>query len=64
MKLEAEGAEYEVLLGLGEIKPKKIAIDVSAERLNSDPILLVSLHLKNLGYSILKRGTVLFALLN
>ncbi len=60
LKLEAEGFEVEVLAGLGSIKPRKIAIDVSPERNGESPapqiISLLSPH-----YQLRQRRNVLFA---
>lgn len=60
LKLEAEGFEVEVLAGLGSIKPRKIAIDVSPERDGESPAPTIIKQLSS-QYQIRQRGNVLFA---
>ncbi len=61
LKLEAEGFEVEVFNGLGALRPKQIAIDVSPERGGSSPVAYFRETLANLGYEVRVRGNVLFA---
>jgi len=64
LKLEAEGVEQEVFEGLGDILPKKIAIDISPERNNESPFVFFRDNLLKNGYDIKRRKNVLFAKLN
>ncbi|WP_168171522.1 FkbM family methyltransferase [Lacimicrobium sp. SS2-24] len=61
LKLEAEGFEPEIITGLGELRPKKLAIDVSPERNNESPANEIIKVLVNHGYECKQRGHVLFA---
>lgn len=61
VKVEAEGVELEVLLGLGEMRPVKIAVDVSAERDGTSPATQITSLLAGWGYETRQRGNVLFA---
>ena len=61
LKLEAEGVELEILDGLGNIRPKKIAVDISPEREGCSPKLHFISRLSSLGYQVKVRGNVLFA---
>ena len=61
VKLEAEGVEIEVFEGLGELKPRKFAIDVSPERNGESPGPELTVRLEELGYNTHQRGHVLFA---
>jgi len=61
LKIEAEGVEIEVFEGLGNFRPKKIAIDVSPERNGKSPVDFFIKKLPKLGYLIKLRGNVLFA---
>ncbi|MFL1406153.1 FkbM family methyltransferase [Marinobacter sp. M1N3S26] len=61
LKLEAEGFEPEIIYGLGEFRPKKLAIDVSPERNNESPAHEIAEVLGRSGYECRQRGQVLFA---
>jgi FkbM family methyltransferase len=61
VKIEAEGVELEVFDGLGEIRPRKFAIDVSPERNGESPADEFRLRLEARGYSVRQRGHVMFA---
>lgn len=62
VKVEAEGAEPEVIEGLGSLRPRKIAIDVSPERDGLSPADEIAAVLRGRGYALALRGHVLFAL--
>ncbi len=61
VKIEAEGVEVEVFDGLGEVRPRKLAIDVSPERNGESPAPELMSRLQPLGYTLHRRGNVLFA---
>jgi FkbM family methyltransferase len=61
LKLEAEGVEPEILDGLGDIKPRKLAIDISPERGGVSPLEHFRRVLPPLGYKLKTRRNVLFA---
>jgi FkbM family methyltransferase len=61
VKIEAEGVEPEVFSGLQDLRPYKLAIDVSPERDGKSPADDLSRKLAPLGYDIRQRGHVLFA---
>lgn len=61
VKIEAEGAELEIFDGLGSIRPRKLAIDVSPERDGESPAEKFHQRLKAVGYSVRRRGHVMFA---
>ncbi len=63
LKIEAEGFEIEVFQGLGKVRPKKIAIDVSPERDLESPSEFFEKELLALGYETQRRGNVLFGVL-
>lgn len=52
LKVEAEGFEPEILIGLEELRPKCIAVDVSAERNNQSPRNQINKLLVSFGYKI------------
>jgi FkbM family methyltransferase len=60
-KIEAEGVELEVFEGLGEMNPRKFAIDVSPEREGQSPAPEFLDLLTARGYECRQRGHVLFA---
>jgi len=60
LKLEAEGLEIEVFEGLGEVRPLKLAIDVSPERNGQSPEKYFREILRH-DYELAQRGNVLFA---
>lgn len=64
VKVEAEGLEPEVVAGLGSLRPKKLAIDVSEERGGESPAAEIQVILQSWGYECRKRDHVLFAKLN
>jgi FkbM family methyltransferase len=61
VKIEAEGVELEVFEGLGDLRPRKLAIDVSPERDGVSPADEFRGRLTPLGYEIRQRGNVMFA---
>jgi FkbM family methyltransferase len=62
LKIEAEGVELEVFEGLGDLRARKLAIDVSPERDGESPALEFTERLGIQGYEIRQRGHVLFAI--
>jgi FkbM family methyltransferase len=60
LKIEAEGFEVEVFQGLGQVQPRKIAIDVSPERNGESPKEFFAKELGAKGYDLVLRGNVLF----
>jgi hypothetical protein len=61
VKIEAEGVELEVFDGLSDLRPRKLAIDVSPERDGVSPADEFRERLAPLGYEIRQRGIVMFA---
>lgn len=61
VKVEAEGVEPEIIEGLGEMQPAKIAVDISPERDGKSPIEEIEAMLKSRGYETRTKGIVLFA---
>lgn len=61
LKVEAEGVEPEIIYGLGDVQPQKIAVDISPERDGASPLDEISDRLKALGYEVRVRYAVLFA---
>lgn len=61
LKIEAEGVEIEVFEGLGGVRARKIAVDVSPERNNESPLGYFESVLGAMGYDLRVRGHVLFA---
>lgn len=61
LKLEAEGVEPEVIEGLQQLRPRKMAIDVSPEREGLSPSVHLTQLLSSWGYETRQRGHVLFA---
>jgi FkbM family methyltransferase len=61
IKIEAEGVELEVYDGLGSLRPRKFAIDVSPERDGQSPVDEFMARLPRDGYETQQRGNVLFA---
>jgi FkbM family methyltransferase len=61
VKIEAEGVELEIFDGLGSIRPRKLAIDVSAERNGESPAEEFLQRLEAVGYLVRQRGHVMFA---
>jgi FkbM family methyltransferase len=66
LKVEAEGAEPEVLKGIGELNIEKIVVAAGTERDGKSTGKQVTEILKELGYSLVgsKRGHILFFKLN
>lgn len=60
LKLEAEGVEPEIFEGLGSLRPRKLAIDVSPEREGLSPAGHFEAILPPLGYEVRTRGHVMF----
>ncbi|MGZ2411233.1 FkbM family methyltransferase [Sphingomonas sp. F9_3S_D5_B_2] len=61
LKIEAEGVELEVFSGLGDMRPPRVAIDVSPERNGQSPASQFRALLEPLGYEVRQRGQVMFA---
>jgi FkbM family methyltransferase len=61
VKIEAEGVELEVFDGLEDLRPGKLAIDVSPERNGESPADEFRGRLIVLGYEVRQRGHVMFA---
>ena len=61
VKIEAEGVELEVFAGLEDMRPTKLAIDVSPERDKKSPAAEFRALLEPLGYDVRQRGQVMFA---
>ncbi|MGI9624711.1 MAG: FkbM family methyltransferase [Acidimicrobiales bacterium] len=61
VKIEAEGVELEAVAGLGSVRPKKFAIDVSPERDGESPAAEFTDLLIGRGYEVRQRAHVLFA---
>jgi FkbM family methyltransferase len=61
VKIEAEGVELEVFEGLGDVRPPRLAIDVSPERDGQSPAGEFRTLLEPLGYEVRQRGQVMFA---
>ncbi len=64
LKLEAEGVEIEIFEGLGGLKPRKLAIDISPERDGISPYAEFKSKLTKIGYEVRRRKNVLFARIN
>ena len=62
-KLEAEGAEIEAIDGMGDLRPRKIAIDAGPERYGESPMPQLTAMLAERGYETRARGNVLNAVL-
>jgi len=60
IKIEADGVEKEIVNGIGDVRAKKIAIDVSPERDGESPNFVISTQLRKIGYQLHQRGHVLF----
>lgn len=61
VKIEAEGVELEVFAGLEDMRPPRLAIDVSPERDGLSPAAEFRSRLEPLGYEVRQRGQVMFA---
>jgi len=61
LKVDAEGAEPEVLAGLGAYRPEKIAVSVTPERKGVSPRERVKCELTERGYTCRERDQILFA---
>jgi FkbM family methyltransferase len=61
LKVEAEGVEPEVVEGLGTMRPRKLAIDVSPERNGQSPADEIERLLTSWNYECRRRHNVLFA---
>lgn len=61
VKIEAEGVELEVFAGLVNLKPLKLAIDVSPERNGESPAEEFRMLLEAQGYEVRQRNHVMFA---
>jgi FkbM family methyltransferase len=60
VKIEAEGTELEVFDGLEDMRPSRLAIDVSPERNGQSPAADFRTRLEPLGYEVRQRGQMLF----
>lgn len=63
LKVEARGAEPEVLEGLGGVEPRKIAVECSPARDGESPAARVREILDTRGYTVYEDGNILFGLL-
>lgn len=61
VKIEAEGVELEVWEGLANLRPSRIAIDVSPERDGESPVEEFKARLSAAGYEHRQRNSMLFA---
>lgn len=61
VKIEAEGVELEVFAGLEDMRPRKLAIDVSPERDGQSPAAEFRARLEPMGYEVRQRKQVMFA---
>lgn len=61
VKIEAEGVELEVFAGLEDMRPRKVAIDVSPERDGQSPAAEFRARLEPMGYEVRQRKQVMFA---
>lgn len=61
LKIEAEGAEPEVLEGLGPGDAAKVAVSVAPERDGESPRAAVAARLLELGYRVVETDSVVFA---
>lgn len=61
LKVEAEGAEPEIIESLGDERPSKLAVDCSPERRGNSPTKTIRSQLQNWGYKTRTRGELLFA---
>jgi len=61
VKIEAEGVELEVFDGLEDMRPRKLAIDVSPERDGQSPAAQFRARLEPMGYEVHQRKQVMFA---
>jgi FkbM family methyltransferase len=64
LKVEAEGFEPEVILGLEEYKPRVIVVDITPERDGKSPSEEIKNHLSTKGYKFTETHRCLFAVLN
>lgn len=61
LKVEAEGLEPEIILGLGNYLPRVITVDITPERDGKSPEEEIKNNLKKLGYEITTTKRCLFA---
>lgn len=66
LKIEAEGAEPEIIEGLGELRPEKIVVNADEERDGESPIEEIMHPLQSMGYNLvaMSLGCVLFFVLD
>jgi FkbM family methyltransferase len=66
LKVEAEGAEPEIIEGIGELRPEKIVVNADEERNGRSPIrqIMKSLHSKGYNLVAVSKGSILFFVLN
>lgn len=66
LKIEAEGAEPEIINGLGKIRPEKIVVNADEERDGESPINEIMHPLQSMGYNLvaMSLGCVLFFVLD
>ena len=62
LKVEAEGFEPEIIEGLGNNRPRVIAVDVTAERNMESPRVEIENQLKKWGYETYNTHRCLFGL--
>jgi FkbM family methyltransferase len=64
MKISAGGAEQDVLNGFGDVRPRKLAIDVGGKVHGQSSPDVVANRVMAMGYDVRVRGDVIFAKLN
>jgi FkbM family methyltransferase len=60
LKIEAEGAEPEALQGVGELEVPKVAVECAPERDGTAPVGAVTGWLRDHGYTVRQRDTIVF----
>jgi len=60
LKIEAEGAEPEALQGVGELEVPKVAVECAPERDGTAPVGAVTGWLRDRGYTVRQRDTIVF----
>lgn len=66
LKIEAEGAEPEIIEGMGELRPEKIVVNADEERDGESPVEEIMTSLQSKGYNLvaMSLGHVLFFVLD
>jgi FkbM family methyltransferase len=60
LKIDAEGAEPEVISGIGDVVVRKIAVDCGAERRGQSTANRVVTQLEDKSYEVSRRGSIVF----